>query len=51
MLTSQLLYTLITRAKKQCIIVGQNSAINQAIETDFVSDKRTFLQELLEKYN
>lgn len=51
MLTSQLLYTLITRAKKQCIIIGQNSAINQAIETDFVSDKRTFLQELLEKYN
>lgn len=47
MLTSQLLYTLITRAKKQCVIVGQNKAINQAINTDFVSQKRTFLPELL----
>lgn len=49
MLTSQLLYTMITRAKKQCIIVGQNKAINQAIGTDFVSQKRTFLPELLEE--
>lgn len=47
MLTSQLLYTLMTRAKKQCIIIGQNKAINQAINTDFVSQKRTFLPELL----
>lgn len=47
MLTSQLLYTLMTRAKKQCVIVGQNKAINQAIRTNFVSEKRTFLPELL----
>lgn len=49
MLTSQLLYTLMTRAKQQCIIVGQNKAISQAIGTDFVSEKQTFLQEFLSK--
>lgn len=47
MLTSQLLYTLMTRAKLQCVIVGQNKAIAQAISTDFVSEKQTFLQEFL----
>ena len=48
MLTTQLLYTLITRAEKKCIIIGENKAIRQAIASDFVSVKRTFLKELLE---
>lgn len=47
MLTCQLLYTLLTRAKVHCVVVGQTGAINKAIGTDYVSQKRTFLKELL----
>ena len=47
MLTSQLVYTLLTRAKKKCWLVAQNGALRKAISTDFVSTKRTFLQEFL----
>lgn len=49
MLTHQLIYTLITRAKKHCILVAQNGALRKAIATDFVSSKRTFLPEFLEE--
>lgn len=48
MLTCQLLYTLITRAKKRFILVGQNGAIKRAISSDYVSTKRTFLKEFLD---
>lgn len=47
MLTCQLVYTLITRAKKLCILVAQNGALRTAIANNFVSIKRTFLQEFL----
>lgn len=47
MLTKELLYTMITRAEKIAIIVGQNRAIAKAINTSGISDKKTFLQELL----
>lgn len=49
MLTSQLVYTLITRAKMMCILIAQNTALRKAISTNFVSSKRTFLKEMLEK--
>ncbi len=49
MLTNSLLYTLITRAKKMCVIVAETSAFNHSIDTNFVSTKRTFLQEFLAK--
>lgn len=49
MLDNALLYTLITRAKKQCVVVGQNGAIRKAISTNHVSEKVTFMCELLEK--
>ena len=48
MLTHQLVYTLLTRAKKLCVLVAQNKALRKAIDTDFVSTKRTFLPEMLE---
>lgn len=48
MLTKELLYTMITRAEKMGIIVGQNKAIAKAIENSGVSNKKTFLKELLE---
>lgn len=47
MLTKELLYTMITRAEKIAVIVGQNRAIAKAINTSGISDKKTFLQELL----
>jgi len=49
MLDNALVYTLITRAKKQCVLIAQNRALRKAIATDFVAQKHTFLQELLLK--
>ena len=49
MLTSQLLYTLLTRAKKRCIVVSEIGAFQKAIASDYVSTKRTFLKEFLEE--
>ena len=40
--------TVNTRAKKRCTLVGQSGAIKRAISTNYVSTKRTFLQELLD---
>ena len=48
MLDNSLLYTLITRAKKHCVIIGSNGAIRQAIATNHVSEKVTFMCEFLE---
>lgn len=47
MLTCQLLYTLITRAKKRCVVVAEYGALRKAIDSDYVSTKRTFLKGLL----
>lgn len=49
MLTCQLVYTMLTRAKKHCVLVAQNGALRKAIQTNYVSDKRTFLPEFLEE--
>ena len=47
MLTKELLYTMITRAEKMGIIVGQNRAILRAINNSGISNKKTFLPEFL----
>ena len=47
MLTNSLVYTLLTRAKKKCILIAQSPALDMATSTNFVPDKRTFLVELL----
>lgn len=44
---SELLYTAITRAKKYCVLVGNNYAINKAIQTKEVKTKQTFLKDML----
>lgn len=44
---SELLYTAITRAKKYCVLVGNNNAINKAIQTKEVKTKQTFLKDML----
>lgn len=48
MRTRELLYTLWTRAEKECITIGQNSAIYNAARSSGVTDKNTFLVELLD---
>ena len=49
MLNRQLLYTMLTRAKKKCILVGQAQAINKAIITSTVPYRRTFMQQMLKE--
>lgn len=44
---SELLYTAITRAKKYCVLVGNNYAISKAIQTKEVNTKQTFLRDML----
>ena len=44
---SELLYTAITRAKKYCVLVGNNYAITKAIQTKEVKTKQTFLKDML----
>ena len=46
---SELLYTAITRAKKYCVLVGNNYAISKAIRTKEVKTKQTFLKDMLLK--
>ena len=48
MLTKELLYTLITRAEKLCVLVGQNKAVINAIKNSGVEEKKTFLKEMLD---
>lgn len=44
---SELLYTAITRAKKYCVLVGNNNAISNAIKNKEVKTKQTFLKDML----
>lgn len=48
MRTKELVYTMVTRASKHCVLVAQNPALQEAIDTSGVADKNTFLKELLE---
>lgn len=49
MLTRELVYTLVTRAEDHVVLVCQNGAIRDAIETSNVSEKNTFLREMLDE--
>lgn len=49
MLTKELLYTMITRAEDECIIVAQNAALHKAVLQSGINDKNTFLTELLDE--
>ena len=49
MRTKELLYTLWTRAEKECITVAQNTALYNATNTSGVINKNTFLVELLDR--
>ena len=47
LLTRELVYTAITRAKKKCIITAQNSALRYAVGNKGLSKKQTHLVEVL----
>ena len=47
LLNAELLYTGITRAKKYCVLVGQNNAIRTAIGKREVKHKQTYLKYML----
>lgn len=47
LLNAELLYTLITRAKKYCVLYGKNSAIRTAISKREAKNKQTYLTKLL----
>lgn len=51
MLTKELIYTGITRSKKYCVLVAENSALRYAIGQSNISTKKTFLKEFLQEYN
>lgn len=48
MRTKELIYTLWTRAEKECITVAQNTTLYNAAKNSGVVDKNTFLVELLD---
>lgn len=47
LLTKEMVYTAITRAKKHCYVVAQNSALRYAVAKNSVSQKQTLLQKFL----
>ena len=47
LLTRELVYTAITRAKKKCIVIAQNSALRYAVGNKGLSKKQTHLVETL----
>ena len=47
MLSKEMLYTMMTRARKYCVIVGENKAIRYACSQSGVIEKKTFLCNLL----
>lgn len=49
MLTKELLYTMITRAEDECTIIAQNTALYKAALQSGITNKNTFLVEMLDK--
>ena len=47
LLTKEMVYTAITRAKKHCYVVAQNGALRYAVAQNSVSQKQTLLQVFL----
>ena len=50
LLSREMLYTQLTRAKKYCVLVGQINAIKKATSASKISIKQTWLKELLQNH-
>lgn len=49
LLNKEMVYTMLTRAKKYCVLCAENKALRYAITKSEVKTKQTFLKELLQK--
>ena len=49
LLSKELLYTMITRARKYCVLIGQKKILQQAVKISRVKTKQTWLCELLQE--
>lgn len=49
MRTKELVYTLMTRAEIDCTVVAQNNALYEATQNSGITDKNTFLTEMLDE--
>ena len=49
LMSKELLYTMITRARKYCVLVGQKKILQQAVRISRVKTKQTWLCELLQQ--
>ncbi|MGL6184735.1 MAG: AAA family ATPase [Clostridium chrysemydis] len=47
LLNKEIVYTMLTRAKKECVLCCQNKALHYAISNSNVKSKNTFLKEML----
>lgn len=51
LLNKEMVYTMLTRAKKYCVLCAENKALSYAISRSGVKMKQTFLQHFLEQFN
>ena len=49
LMSKELLYTMITRARKYCVLIGQKKSLQQAVKISRVKTKQTWLCELLQE--
>ena len=49
LMSKELLYTMITRARKYCVLIGQKRILQQAVKISRVKTKQTWLCELLQE--
>lgn len=49
LMSKELLYTMITRARKYCVLIGQKKILQQAVKISRVKTKQTWLCELLQE--
>ena len=51
LLTKEMVYTMLTRAKEYCVLCAENKALRYATKQTSVSTKQTHLKDILIKLN